>query len=154
MSASRASPRNRRPHRRCTTPRHQAARQRREATSRSSWTALERIAVDDPAAIVAEYRDATAPGSHLVLSHGTDDYRRASHAMTLRSRAEIATLLDGYELAEPGLVDVIQMNRAAACGSHRGFVASVAATRDQRADTGVRCGREEYQPALLWSRRW
>jgi hypothetical protein len=74
---------------------------------------------DDPAAIVAGYRDATAPGSHLVLSHGTDDYRpeaahraeevyrRASHAMTLRSRAEVAALLDGYELVEPGLVDVI-----------------------------------------------
>ncbi|MBS2965857.1 SAM-dependent methyltransferase [Actinocrinis puniceicyclus] len=73
---------------------------------------------DDPAGIVAAYRDATAPGSYLALSHGTDDYRpqnaravgevytRASHTMTLRSRTQIAALLDGYELVEPGLVDL------------------------------------------------
>ena len=74
---------------------------------------------DDPARIIAGYRDATAPGSYLVISHGTDDYhpeatqraadvyRRASHAITLRGRTELATLLDGYELLEPGLVDMI-----------------------------------------------
>jgi hypothetical protein len=74
---------------------------------------------DDPTGIVAGYRDATAPGSYLVISHGTGDYRpeeanravdvyrRSSHAITLRSRAEIRTLLDGYELLEPGLVDMI-----------------------------------------------
>ena len=74
---------------------------------------------DDPAAIVASYRDATAPGSYLALSHGTSDYRpeavrrvedvytQASHAMRLRSRADISAMMDGYELLEPGLVDVI-----------------------------------------------
>ena len=74
---------------------------------------------DDPAGIVAAYRDATIPGSYLALSHGTDDYRpedaravsdvytRASHTMTLRSRAQIAAILDGYELVEPGLADMI-----------------------------------------------
>lgn len=74
---------------------------------------------DDPAAIVAAYRDATVPGSYLALSHGTDDYRpedaravsevytRASHTMRLRSRAQIAAMLDGYELVDPGLVDMI-----------------------------------------------
>jgi hypothetical protein len=74
---------------------------------------------DDPAAIVAAYRDATAPGSYLALSHGTDDYRpedaravsevytRASHTMRLRSREQIAAMLDGYELVDPGLVDMI-----------------------------------------------
>lgn len=74
---------------------------------------------DDPAAIVAAYRDASCPGSYLVISHGTDDYRpeaarraasvysRASHSMTLRSRAEITALFDGYDLVEPGLVDMI-----------------------------------------------
>lgn len=74
---------------------------------------------DDPASVVAGYRDATAPGSCLVLSHGTDDYRpeaahraedvyrRAAQPMTLRSRSEITALLDGYELLEPGLVDMI-----------------------------------------------
>ena len=30
---------------------------------------------DDPAGIVAEYRDGTAPGSYLAISHGTNDYQ-------------------------------------------------------------------------------
>ncbi|HEU5356098.1 MAG TPA: SAM-dependent methyltransferase [Actinocrinis sp.] len=76
---------------------------------------------DDPAALVAEYRDASAPGSHLVISHATSDYHpdtmreaasvynsAATHGMNFRSRAQIAGLLDGYELLEPGLVDVIR----------------------------------------------
>lgn len=75
---------------------------------------------DDPAAIVATYRDATAPGSYLALSHGTSDYRpaavrrvedvytQASHSMHLRSRKDIDAMLDGYELLDPGLVDVIR----------------------------------------------
>ena len=74
---------------------------------------------DDPAAIVATYRDATAPGSYLALSHGTSDYRpeavrrvedvytQASYAMRLRSRKDINAMMDGYDLLEPGLVDVI-----------------------------------------------
>jgi hypothetical protein len=74
---------------------------------------------DDPAGIVAGYRDATAAGSFLVISHGTSDYRpeaahraedvyrRAAQPMTLRSRAQIGALLTGYELLEPGLVDMI-----------------------------------------------
>lgn len=75
--------------------------------------------VDDPAEIIAEYRDATAPGSYLVVSHATDDYnpqtmekatgvyRRASHSMNFRSREQVAALFGGYELLAPGLVDVI-----------------------------------------------
>ena len=74
---------------------------------------------DDPAAIVAAYRDAAAAGSHLVISHATHDYHpetmrraegvytRASHSMNFRGRAEIQGLLGGYDLLEPGLVDVI-----------------------------------------------
>lgn len=74
---------------------------------------------DDPAAIVAQYRDATAPGSYLVISHGTDDYRpeavhravdiyqRSSRSVTVRSRAEVTALLTGYDLLEPGVVDMI-----------------------------------------------
>ena len=74
---------------------------------------------DDPAGVIAGYRSASAPGSCLVLSHGTDEYRpeaarraaevyrQASHAVTLRTRAELAALMDGYELLEPGLVDMI-----------------------------------------------
>ena len=74
---------------------------------------------DDPAGIVAAYRDATASGSYLALSHGTSDYRpeavrrvedvytKASHTMRLRSRENISALMDGYELLDPGLVDMI-----------------------------------------------
>jgi hypothetical protein len=74
---------------------------------------------DDPAAVVAAYRDACAPGSYLVVSHVTTEYnpqqvRAATQAykpatlpFTPRSRAKIASLLGGYELLPPGLVDVI-----------------------------------------------
>lgn len=74
---------------------------------------------DDPAAVIAAFREATAPGSYLVLSHATSDYRperatrtqgiyaKASHTATFRSRAQIEAFMAGYELVEPGLVDVI-----------------------------------------------
>lgn len=74
---------------------------------------------DDPWHIVATLRDALAPGSYLVLSHGTDenDPMRARAAETLynrsasaqahaRSRAEIRRLFGGFQLVEPGLVYV------------------------------------------------
>ena len=73
----------------------------------------------DAAGVVAAYREGTAAGSYLVISHGTHDYlperarraegvyARASHRLTFRSRAEVLELLEGYELEEPGLVDVI-----------------------------------------------
>jgi hypothetical protein len=74
---------------------------------------------DDAAGLVSAYRAATAQGSYLAVSHGTADYRpesargasdvytRASHRLTFRSRAEVAELFGGYELVEPGLVDII-----------------------------------------------
>ena len=74
---------------------------------------------DDPAEVIARYRDASAAGSYLVVSHATDDYNprtmeqatgvysRASHSMNFRSRAEVQDLFAGYELLAPGLVDVI-----------------------------------------------
>jgi S-adenosyl methyltransferase len=74
---------------------------------------------DHPAQIIADYRDATVPGSYLAISHGTSDYRlpqtqaaaevyaRAGYQTTARSREQILALMDGYELVEPGLVDLI-----------------------------------------------
>ncbi|MFD0922349.1 SAM-dependent methyltransferase [Saccharopolyspora rosea] len=72
---------------------------------------------DDPAGVVAGYRDACVPGSHLAVSHlsrvtFTDEqlahghaiYSRTSTPGTLRSREEIAALLTGYQLVDPGLV--------------------------------------------------
>ncbi|HEV2639620.1 MAG TPA: SAM-dependent methyltransferase [Actinocrinis sp.] len=73
---------------------------------------------DEPDEIVAAYRAATAPGSYLVLSHGTNEYRpdtgkitqvytQASHGIVPRNKARIQELTAGYELLDPGLVDVI-----------------------------------------------
>lgn len=70
----------------------------------------------DPAGIVATLRDVLAPGSRLVLSHGTRDargaavekgtevYEQATAPLVLRTRDEIRRLFDGFELADPGLV--------------------------------------------------
>jgi hypothetical protein len=74
---------------------------------------------EDAAGIVAAYREGTGAGSYVVISHGTADYvperarrasgvyERASHRLTFRSRPEVLELLAGYELEEPGLVDII-----------------------------------------------
>ena len=74
---------------------------------------------EDPAGIVARLRAAMAPGSYLVVSHGTGDlypreigdqakrtYDRASAPLVLRTRVEIAALLDGLELVDPGMVQM------------------------------------------------
>lgn len=73
---------------------------------------------EDPGGVVARYRDALPPGSHLILSHLTDDTRRdeaeeavkvyeqASAGLFPRSSAEITRLFDGFELLEPGLTTV------------------------------------------------
>jgi hypothetical protein len=70
----------------------------------------------DPANIVAHYRKMMPPGSYLVVSHATyeglpgvagphmDLYRRAGAPLTMRSRREIETFLDGFELVPPGVV--------------------------------------------------
>lgn len=75
---------------------------------------------DDPAALVAAYREATVPGSYLAISHGTNEYQpetvgevegvytKASQPGVFRSRDEILALLPGYELLPPGLVDAIR----------------------------------------------
>ncbi len=71
---------------------------------------------EDPWRLVAALREALAPGSYLVLCHGTDEakpdvaqatekvYNRsvAAHAK-LRSRTEIQRFFDGFELVEPGV---------------------------------------------------
>lgn len=70
----------------------------------------------DPSAVLGRYREAIAPGSFLALSHATRGgqpdqadshtslYRRTGTPMTMRSRAEVAALLHGFELVEPGVV--------------------------------------------------
>lgn len=72
---------------------------------------------DDPAGIIAAFRKRMAPGSYLVISHATYDfnikvlnnsrvYNDATAPFIPRSRAQILSLLGGFDLVEPGLVDV------------------------------------------------
>jgi S-adenosyl methyltransferase len=71
---------------------------------------------EDPWRIVATLRDALAPGSYLVLCHGTDSkpvmaqafekvYNRSVTAKGhARSRTDILRFFDGFSLLDPGLV--------------------------------------------------
>ncbi|MCQ4082428.1 SAM-dependent methyltransferase [Streptomyces sp. RB6PN25] len=73
---------------------------------------------DDPAGIVTTLTDALPSGSYLVLSHGTADfhpdglpqvsavYANATAALSMRSRDRIAPFFDGFDLVEPGLVQI------------------------------------------------
>lgn len=72
----------------------------------------------NPRHILRTYRNAVAPNSVIVFSHGenNDDepdrmeairqhYRNTSHPVQRRTPAEMAELLDGWRIVEPGLVD-------------------------------------------------
>ena len=71
---------------------------------------------DDPAGLVARFRDAVPAGSFLALSHATAGqqadraaehrglYQRTATPMTMRTRDQVARFFDGYDLLEPGLV--------------------------------------------------
>jgi hypothetical protein len=70
---------------------------------------------DDPAAVIGQLVDALPSGSHVALSHATVDsrpesvkgeraYDRATAQAHARTRDEVAALLTGLELVEPGLV--------------------------------------------------
>ncbi|GAA1657494.1 SAM-dependent methyltransferase [Nonomuraea maheshkhaliensis] len=69
---------------------------------------------DDAYDVVTRLREASAPGSYLVISHAVDStpdttpqaleiYRKATAALNLRTRDEVLRFFEGYELAEPGL---------------------------------------------------
>jgi hypothetical protein len=82
--------------------------------------AIRHFVTDDecPAAIVATLRDALPAGSYLALSHATGDFRaqkaataaavydHATSALTLRTHAQISRFFDGFELLDPGLVQL------------------------------------------------
>ncbi|AXK37077.1 SAM-dependent methyltransferase [Streptomyces armeniacus] len=75
---------------------------------------------EDPAGIVAALTERLPAGSCLVLSHVTDDFRsedgglseagsvydKATASLTFRSHAEVLPFFEGFELLEPGLVQV------------------------------------------------
>lgn len=75
---------------------------------------------DDPAAVIAGYRDRLATGSYFVLSHPTVDhlpaeraagaraatgvYQRSGTPFTYRTRAQFEALFAGLRLVNPGVV--------------------------------------------------
>jgi hypothetical protein len=76
---------------------------------------------DDPWQIAATLRDALAPGSYLVLCHGTDESKptvaqaaekvynsSVATQIHMRSRAQILRFFDGFDLVDPGLVYIPQ----------------------------------------------
>lgn len=74
---------------------------------------------DRPGEIIARYRDALVPGSYVALSHGihtgrgTDGqeeirnmYKRTPTPIVTRTPEEVAGLIAGLEVVEPGIVPV------------------------------------------------
>jgi S-adenosyl methyltransferase len=73
---------------------------------------------EDPAGILARFDRRMVPGSYLVLSHITSHeqppelvmhltkvFEQAREPMVPRSKEEILSFFDGYDLVEPGLVE-------------------------------------------------
>ncbi|MFU8849941.1 SAM-dependent methyltransferase [Micromonospora sp. SL1-18] len=77
---------------------------------------------DRPEEVLRTLRAALVPGSYLVMSQASDDgrtgtgeradaeqvYRRTDNQLWIRSRGELASLFDGFELIDPGVVWVPQ----------------------------------------------
>jgi S-adenosyl methyltransferase len=83
---------------------------------------------EDPPGIVARFRDALPSGSYLAISHGTRDipvrpdmsaevmaemgakverlYQLTTASLVTRTRAQVARFFDGFDLVEPGLVEI------------------------------------------------
>lgn len=81
---------------------------------------------EDPAGIIAAFREVLAPGSALVISHVADGSDQTQSAATragaaiytqttapfiVRTRAQVARLFTGLEMVPPGLVDVDRWHR-------------------------------------------
>jgi len=74
----------------------------------------------DPSGVFARYRDAVAPGSHLALTHLTDDFttvqgdeivetmKSTQNNVFPRTREQVLDLFGDFTLVEPGLVTTSQ----------------------------------------------
>jgi SAM-dependent methyltransferase len=101
---------------------------------------------DEPAALVAELRDALAPGSFVVISHGTTDgqapnvaeamghYNQTTAPFQPRGYAEVRAFFDGLDMVDPGLVPVPlwRLGQRGETGDDPGQIAAYG---------GVRCKR-------------
>jgi hypothetical protein len=75
---------------------------------------------DDPAGLIGTFRDALPTGSGLALAQVTFDgrpdemarltkiYEKSANATTFRTKAQLAKLLAGWDIVEPGLTWVIE----------------------------------------------
>jgi S-adenosyl methyltransferase len=83
---------------------------------------------EDPFGIVARFRDALPAGSYLAISHGTRDipvrpdmsaeemtemgarverlYQQTTAFMVTRTRAQVERFFDGFDLLDPGVVEI------------------------------------------------
>lgn len=74
---------------------------------------------DDPQRVIGRFAEALAPGSHLVIAHGSrktegmpsenlhtarEVYERTVAQVSLRSRPEVIALFEGWDLLHPGVV--------------------------------------------------
>jgi hypothetical protein len=72
---------------------------------------------DDPIGLIDRYRQVMASGSHLVISHASDDaelggrtgavgelYRRSVANVIFRERHEVEAMFSGFKLVDPGVV--------------------------------------------------
>jgi hypothetical protein len=97
---------------------------------------------EDPASLVAAFREALAPGSYLAVSHGTAHgappevaarsgearrvYDSATSRIAYRDPAEVSQFLQGFSLVEPGLVHISQWRPPVAVPyEFDGFLAAV-----------------------------
>jgi SAM-dependent methyltransferase len=89
---------------------------------------------EDPAEIIATFRDQMAPGSYLILSHGChgenpDAVEEAARAwnsarsrLTLRSATAIDDLFSGFEMVPPGLVTTTEWGTTDPAPTGQGLV--------------------------------
>jgi hypothetical protein len=89
----------------------------------------------EPARVQREFRAPLASGSHLVLSHATLEslspaeseavtavFQELREPVTMRDRAEITALFDGFELLEPGVVPAPEWRPDRPYGSPTGWL--------------------------------
>ncbi|MEV5704697.1 SAM-dependent methyltransferase [Actinoallomurus sp. NPDC052274] len=79
---------------------------------------------EDPAGLVRRYRDALAPGSHVILSHAAVEeernldvataYRGANAPFIARTRDQVTALLAGMDVVDPGVVHLCEWRPARA----------------------------------------
>ncbi|MFF7011111.1 SAM-dependent methyltransferase [Streptomyces fimicarius] len=98
---------------------------------------------EDPYGITRTLVGALAPGSFLVLSHGTADqhpelreetekaYRKGAIALRMRTRAEVEPFFEGLELVAPGLVPAAEwyQEQPAPAQERSGFYVGVGRVR-------------------------